>query len=614
MNRIAHRRRVPAFRPHRLALLIALIGSPVLAAEFQLGDIQGRANGKLSLGALWSAEDANKSMIYPQNAQAIGQSFDPNGVGRNNDDRRLNYRDSGTLISTPLSFIGEMDLKWQNYGLFTRAKAWYDYRLNHDEVPWGSSANGYDHGGRLDDSHYDDLAKFQGVELLDAYAYGDFQLGDSALQVRGGNQSVNWGESLFFLNGINSINPVDAAALRRPGSEVKEALVPVPMLYGNLSLTSNLSLEAFYQLQWRKSVLEGCGTYFAAVDYISEGCNAVMAPNGAALAGFDDGTRLENGAYLRRAGDKDPRDDGQFGVAARYFIDELGTEVAGYYLNIHSRTPLIGAIKANRASGASFSPSDLVNNAQYQLSYPEDIHVIGASFNSNLAGWSVFGEVSFRPNQPLQLHSGDLLASYGGPLAGNPAFLLNDDFLATPAGGTNAGYDRFNVGAASRGTLKTFGNVLGAENLAFTGEVAWRWANGLPDSDERRYGRTEMYGFSLLDGSCTSASNPSAAKKGCTDKGFVTSTAWGIRTRTQLNYADAFAGVNLSPYLALGYDVDGWSWDGSIIEKRVQGALGVKADYLSRYSAELSYNAAGGSPYFLGADTDFISLSLSMGF
>jgi hypothetical protein len=607
------RRRIPDFRLQRLALVIALAASPALAAEFNLGEIEGRANGKVSLGALWSAEDANQAMIYPQNAQAVGQSFDPQGVGRNNDDRRLNYRNSGTLISTPLSFIGEMDLRWQNYGVFTRAKAWYDYRLNRDDVAWGSAANGYEHNSRLDDSHYDDLAKFQGVELLDAYVYGDFQLGSSALQARAGNQSVNWGESLFFLNGINSINPVDLAALRRPGSEVKEALLPVPMLYANLGLTSNLSLEAFYQLKWRKTVLEGCGTYFAALDYVSDGCNAVMAPNTPALA-IDDGTRFDRNAYLRRASDNEPRDSGQFGMAARYFIDELSTEVAAYYLNIHSRTPSIGAVKANRRTGASFNAADLANNAQYQLNYAEDIHIVGTSFNSNIAGWSVFGEASFRPNQPLQIHSGDLLASYGGPLAGNSALFLNDEFLATPAGGSNDGYDRLNVGAASLGTLKTFGNVLGAENLAFTGEVAWRWANGLPDVNERRYGRTEMYGLTLRDGSCTTAANPKAARHGCSTDGFVTSSAWGVRTRTQLNYADALAGVNLSPYLALGYDVDGWSWDGSIMEKRVQGALGVKADYLSRYSAELSYNASGGSAYFLGGDTDFISLSLSAGF
>ena len=608
------RRRPNPLRPCSLAIVIALISCPALAAEFHWGEFEGRANGRLSLGALWSAEDADRARIYPQNAQAAGQSFDPQGVGRNNDDRRLNYRDSGTLIATPLTFLGEMDLRWRNYGLFTRAKAWYDYRLNHDKVAWGSAANGYEPNSRLNDSRYDDLAKFQGLELLDAYVYGDFELGEHPLQVRAGNQSINWGESLFFLNGINSINPVDLAALRRPGAEIKEALVPVPMLYANLGLSNNLSLEAFYQLQWRKTVLEGCGTYFAAVDYLSEGCDVLMAPNGPALAGFDDATRFASGAYLRRAGDGEPADHGQFGLSARYYLDSLAVEVAGYYLNIHSRTPIAGAVKANRLAGPSFSPADIDNNARYQLSYAEDIHILGASFNANLAGWSVFGEASFRPNQPLQIHSGDLLASYGGPLAGNPNFFLNEEFLATPAGGRHSGYDRINVGAASLGVLKTFGNVLGATNLVFTGEIASRWANGLPDVTERRYGRTEMYGLSLRDGTCTSAANPKAAKHACTNKGFVTSSAWGVRSRTQLNYADAFAGVNLSPYLALGYDVDGWSWDGSFIENRVQGALGIKADYLSRYSAELSYNASGGSPYFLGADTDFISLSLSMGF
>jgi hypothetical protein len=614
MTQCSHARRGLAALPSVLAMTISLASQHAQAEEFQFGEIQGRANGKLSLGALWSAEDANKALIYPQNAQAAGQSFAPQGVGRNNDDRRLNYRDSGTLISTPLSFLGEMDLRWQNYGFFTRGKAWYDYRLNHDQVAWGSGANGYQANNTLDDSGYDDLAKFQGAELLDAYVYGDFELADRPLQLRAGNQSVNWGESLFFLNGINSINPVDIASLRRPGSEIKEALVPVPMLYGNLGLTDNLSMETFYQLQWRQTALEGCGTYFAAVDYVSDGCGVLMAPNGPALAPIDDATRFENGAYLRRASDDTPRDSGQFGLNARYFIDALGTEVAAYYMNIHSRTPYASAIKAKRLAGPSFSPVDISNNAEYQLVYAEDINIYGLSFNSNLAGWSVFGEASYRPNQPLQIFSGDLLASYGGPLAGNNNLFLNEEFLATPAGGQKKGYDRYNVGAGSLGVLKSFSNVAGADSLNVVAEVASRWVNGLADVDEQRYGRTEMYGQTLTNGTCTTAANPQAAKHGCTNKGFITSSAWGVRTRSQLNYANALAGVNLAPYLALGYDVDGWSWDNSIIEHRVQGAVGVRADYLSKYSAELSYNASGGSPYHLTGDTDFVSLSASMGF
>ncbi|MNF18953.1 hypothetical protein D3C80_2233650 [compost metagenome] len=53
--------------------------------------------------------------------------------------------------------------------------------------------NGYEHDSKLDDSRLDELAQFQGVALLDAYVYGDFNLGESPLHLRGGKQVVNWG-------------------------------------------------------------------------------------------------------------------------------------------------------------------------------------------------------------------------------------------------------------------------------------------------------------------------------------------------------------------------------------------------------------------------------------
>jgi hypothetical protein len=52
---------------------------------------------------------------------------------------------------------------------------------------------------------------------------------------------LNWGENLFIQNGVNVISPFDVTALRRPGSEIREALLPVGMVYANLGLTYNLS-------------------------------------------------------------------------------------------------------------------------------------------------------------------------------------------------------------------------------------------------------------------------------------------------------------------------------------------------------------------------------------
>ena len=63
----------------------------------------------------------------------------------------------------------------------------------------------------------------------------------------------NWGEGLFYRGGVNTTNPVDAAKFRLPGAELKEVLVPVEALSFNVGLTDNLSMEAFYQFNWKES-------------------------------------------------------------------------------------------------------------------------------------------------------------------------------------------------------------------------------------------------------------------------------------------------------------------------------------------------------------------------
>jgi hypothetical protein len=85
------------------------------------------------------------------------------------------------------------------------------------------------------------------------------------------------------------------------------------------------------------------------------------------------------------------------------------------------------------------------------------------------------------------------------------------------------------------------------------------------------------------------------------------------RLRAQLNYQGLFAGGNVSPYVAFGQDVKGWSYDGNLIQDRLLGSVGVKADYLQNYSADLSWSGTGNTP-FAQTDRDFIALSLRMGF
>lgn len=109
------------------------------------------------------------------------------------------------------------------------------------------------------------------IDLLDFYVSGDFNVGDLPLNVRIGKQVVNWGEATFILNGISSWSPFDVSAFRRPGSEVKEGLLPIWGAYASLGLPYDLSLEAFYQLEWEHVQLDRPGTPFSGADTIPVG-------------------------------------------------------------------------------------------------------------------------------------------------------------------------------------------------------------------------------------------------------------------------------------------------------------------------------------------------------
>lgn len=71
--------------------------------------------------------------------------------------------------------------------------------------------------------------------------------------------------------------------------------------------------------------------------------------------------------------------------------------------------------------------------------------------------------------------------------------------------------------------------------------------------------------------------------------------------------------MNVSPFIAFGQDIKGWSYDGVFSEDRLQGSVGAKFDYLQNYSAELSWSGSGNTP-FATTDKDFVALSLRMGF
>ncbi|RJF89392.1 DUF1302 domain-containing protein [Oleomonas cavernae] len=577
-----------------LAAVGLLTTTVASAAEYQVGNVDISFSTVLSAGILIRAEDPSLEFIAPGNR--------PGGYASTNayDDPSLNF-DKGDVVSSGVKALSELKLSYENFGAVISGKAWYDYELSEGDRPHGNMVNGYRAGAPLSDDGLSDLAQFKGVELLEAYVRGSFDLGDHALEARVGRQVVSWGESTFIGGGINSINPIDVSAFRRPGAELKEGLLPVGLAYVNFGITGDLSLEAFYEFEWAPTEIDACGTYFSTVDAVAHGCNGFTL--GAALA---DTAAIAGGRVAKRAEDLDANDGGQYGAALRYYSAGLDTEFGAYFVNYHSRTPYISVFNTTAANGGvPFIPGDpLGGNFRYVIEYPEDIQLYGLSFASVLAGVSVAGEVSYRPDMPVQLNANDLLAAFasGGAAVDTP---ISPD-VRIGSGALYHGYDEADQYRATVSGFKVLPPMLGAVGITVLGEVGAEMLDGLPA--DKRYGRTAVYGVGARNGVC----RETTAKK-CDDDGYVTTFSWGYRGRAIFDYPDVVAGINAKPFLSWSHDVNGTASDGTYIEGRMALGLGLDLDYQG-YSVGGSYVRFIGGEYNYGKDRDFFSLNATARF
>ncbi|WP_237034849.1 DUF1302 domain-containing protein [Aquipseudomonas alcaligenes] len=593
--------------PHALALAVALASAlPAQAASFTIGEIEGRLDSSLSIGASWAMDDAD--------AKFIGKANGGTASTRTSDDGRLNFK-KGETFSKIFKGIHDLQLSYGDTGVFLRGKYWYDFELKDEHRLL------YD----IDDGGRDNAAQASGFELLDAFVYHNYLMGDLPGSVRAGKQVVSWGESTFIGNSINAINPADVAAFRRPGSEIKEGLIPVNMLYVTQGLSDNLSVEAFYQIEWEKTVLDNCGTFFGA-DTAAKGCNFGMTTFG---SDFDRADPTAYG-YVPRLQDDEARDSGQFGLALRWLAPELNeTEFGFYAMNYHSRTPesmwTVGAADPSAISGAP-GPS----SARYYLAYPEDIRLYGISFATTTPdGTALSGEISHRPNMPLSLNGTDVstAAGVGGlyDLLGLQGLSIFDSGWADASQGSLVqGYKRMPFTQAQVSAVHIFDNVLGGDRLTLVGEVGYSHIGNLGSSagSDLRFGRSSVYGYGQLPDSadalgnggnavCSALLNTSNPDQ-CTSKGFYTQNSWGYRLRGQLEFSNAIAGVNLKPNLAFAHDVEGYG--PTFTEGNQSLSVGLDADYLSKYTASLSYTDYFGGDFNTNTDRDFLAFSVGMSF
>ena len=666
-----------------LPALVAAILAPgaAQAIDFAAGGWNGSFDTTISFGQTWREEARDPSLI----ATADG------GTGRspNIDDGDLNYTKG--RVSSAYKIVAELSLDRENYGLFVRGSLLYDDLVEDSETARTPIS---DEGKDLAGSY---------VRLLDAFIYGRWDLGGHELDLRFGHQVVNWGESTFIQGGINAaINHFDVAALRVPGSELREAYLPQEMLKVSFGLSDNLTAEAIGLFDWDPTQPEPVGTYFSSNDFVPRGGEQVFLGFGAFSDQGTDFTPLggpfiENFQAVPRGTTTEASDSGQYGAALRWFMPNFGqgTELGFYFINYHSKLPVISgrtgtqagignslgaltavvataqglasglpfdsavAIAANAGAGvAAANGGDLseegaatdyatiagntalaggsvasqatalatheyAQTARYFTEYPEDIQLLGVSFNSQLGttGIALQGEVSYRMDVPLQFDDVELLFAALTPFEAvaraaqgrtDPGTCTTLDPTLAQCGQFNGGqsdggygldevvqgWGEFDVWQAQMTATQAFPPMLGASQLVAVVEAGMTHVESMPDKTTAGPNGQGL----RLNGPGTSVSGnvPLAGRHfgevEPLDR-FADDDSWGYRLALRLDYLSLIGAWNFSPRFVWSQDVDGTTPGpgGNFVDGRRGATLGVLASYQSRFEVDFSYTTFDGA-------------------
>jgi Protein of unknown function (DUF1302) len=583
------------FKHNHIAIaVVACLSSTVTIAqpESPFSGMKVGVSGQISYGNTTRIENPSPELVNSANAAVVGVSGSAPG-GRNIDDGNLNYK-KGDTVSNVLKGVFNLELKSEDYRAYFNVRAWQDQEMEKSTVPWGSTSNRFAANTPLSDAGYDGISKFSGFELGEAFVERKFTFtNEGNLLLRVGQQNIDWGRRSIMTGGLSGVSPVDSNAQRRPGALPSEINIPFLGISAKYTINKQWSVDSFYQYEWKSSELPVCGTFYSGADYFNGGCDKLILGSG------NDRALLAAGSFIGRSDVLDPSNKhNQLGIALQYKSLELGTDFGLYLANYHSRSAMFGVIKTRRTTAApavANNPSGL--NPSYILEYPENIGILGLDFSKRTGRTVYYGELTYRPNQPVRLNSGDLFNPFLST-ATTAAFLRADE-RATSLGGLYKGYDRLKATQFQLGVSSVFEKFLAGSDLLVSGEFSYKRINNLPDPSIRRYGRSDVFGTGVIGGVCPAGALP----KQCSNDGFVSKDSYALRLRASSTFKNILPNTSITPSIAFGKDIKGWSHDGAISEGRNILGLGIRLEYKDVF-AGLTINRTWGGDYDVATDRD----------
>jgi Protein of unknown function (DUF1302) len=599
-------------RMRPIAMAVAVLGTGANAHAFNIDvgndDIEMRWDNTLRYNAGVRVQDRN--------------SLIANNIGS---DEGTYLFDKGDIVTNRFDLLSEFDFSWKKtLGFRVSAAGWYDAAYGDDSGanPKFAAAGLSSYTNQKFSNYTKRFYEGPSGEILDAFVFANFDLGDIPTKVRAGRHAVFWGESLFLGGALHGISysqmPLDLQkGFATPGVEAKELFRPLNQVSGQAQLTDTLSVGAQYFLEWEAYRYPEGGTYLGPVDFAFNGPDQVLVNRlPAALGGGGVG-------YTRGNAFEPDQRNGEFGLNLRWSPEALDGTLGLYYRHYADKLPQGLVTQLGLLRGPTGRPVvlggqvvPLATQSQFNLIYKDDIDLFGVSFAKNIGGVSVGSELSYRHNTPL------LARILGVPTA--VAAPANLGKQVNPGEGETLGP----VGDTMHGLVNLVGVIADTpvfDSATWATELVWsRWLS--VDSGKETF-QAEGYG-----GCLNFAGKPGMGNKwdGCATKNY-----FGLGAAFTPTWYQVFPGVDLS--LPITFSI-GLSGNAATTFGGNQGngntSIGLGFDIFQKHRVDLKYIAYFGeiNDYGVGAaplraqnitqngfttllkDRDFISLTLKTTF
>jgi Protein of unknown function (DUF1302) len=558
------------------AALAAAFALPGAAGAFEINtgneDISMRWDNTLRLNVVERVEAQDEAMLKNPN-------FDDG-------DRNI---DRGRVF-TRFDVLTEFDFVYlRKYGFRVTAAGWWDPaydRLNNNSTQtsnhlvFGRPALGLP-------AYTERYAEGPSGEFLDVFGFGKFDIGEVPVNVKLGQTTVFWGESLLFNGAIHSVaysqNPIDVwKALATPGSEAKELFRPRVGLNVQAQVAQDVSVMAQYFFNWQRFSNQAF-RYPESGSYLSIG-DALLFGGESQIFNATGTQRLWRGTDITP-----DENTGNWGLAAKWSPQWLDGTLGGYYRRTYDMQPQAMATPAvlpapaavctprggvalpgglcylNPRAASLPELTTLGKVGLYNASFGSDIDIFGVSLAKNIVGVSVGAELSYRRNQPLQ---------------SEPVFVLPSAFVPLVQGSiATTALPEGDTPGAKGSTMHGLVNALGIINKTPVFDTA-TWNAEL----------TWMTWLDVTQNEAVFKGRPSNVNNGYTQIDRVSKNYFGLALNFTPTWFQVLPGVDLLLPLSWSQGISGNS---AIVAGGSKGAgsfaLGIGADIYQKYRIDLKY-------------------------